>query len=100
MTLRDFFTKEIYTNIENAQGLMFNRFDRQPFSDFQAIEDIRTVNHFIIYNENQIVLSSSLPISFLNEVKKEASIQKNISQRYSGKVNNEKIFYVITKGSH
>ncbi|NMB27966.1 MAG: HAMP domain-containing histidine kinase [Tissierellia bacterium] len=98
MTLRDFFTKEIYTNIENAQGLMFNRFDRQPFSDFQAIEDIRTVNHFIIYNENQIVLSSSLPISFLNEVKKEASIQKNISQRYSGKVNNEKIFYVITKG--
>lgn len=98
MTLRDFFTKEIYTNIENAQGLMFNRFDRQPFSDFQTIEDIRTVNHFIIYNENQIVLSSSLPISFLNEVKKEASIQKNISQRYSGKVNNEKIFYVITKG--
>ena len=107
MTLRDFFTNEIYANIENSQGLIFNRFDRQPFNDFfeselsknprQAIENIRTVNHFIIYNENQIISSSSLPISFLNEVKKEAGIQKNISQKYSSKVNNEKIFYVITK---
>ena len=27
LTLRDFFTKEIYATIETAQDLMFNRFD-------------------------------------------------------------------------
>ena len=27
MTLRDFFTKEIYATIESAQGMMFDRFN-------------------------------------------------------------------------
>ena len=103
LTLRDFFTKEIYANIESAQGLMFNRFDSESFKYFfenprQAFENIRTVNHFIIYNENQIISSSSLPIDFLNEVRKEARLQKRNSQRYSGQIEDEKIFYVITKG--
>ena len=108
MTLRDFFTKEIYATIESAQGLIFNRFDGQPFnsifeSEFlknpqQALDNIRTVNHFIIYDEDQIILSSHLPMEFLNKVEKEAGAQKNNSQRYSGQVEDEKIFYVITKG--
>ena len=37
-------------------------------------------------------------MDFLNKVKGEIKVQKNVSQRYSGKVGNEKIFYVITKG--
>ena len=108
LTLRDFFTKEIYATIESAQGLIFNRFDGQPFnsifeSEFlknpqQALDNIRTVNHFIIYDEDQIILSSHLPMEFLNKVEKEAGAQKNNSQRYSGQVEDEKIFYVITKG--
>ena len=108
LTLRNFFTKEIYANIESAQDIIFNRFNSQSFKDFsefklskepkQAIENIRTVNHFLIYNENQIFLSSPLPMDFLNKVKKEASIQNTVSKQYSGEVNDEKIFYVITKG--
>ena len=108
MTLRDFFTKEIYATIENAQGLMFNRFDIESIIDFlesnglensrQTLENIRTVNHFIVYNENEMITSSPLSMDFLNKVKGEIKVQKNVSQRYSGKVGNEKIFYVITKG--
>lgn len=108
LTLRDFFTKEIYATIENAQGLMFNRFDIESIIDFlesnglensrQTLENIRTVNHFIVYNENEMITSSPLSMDFLNKVKGEIKVQKNVSQRYSGKVGNEKIFYVITKG--
>ena len=64
----------------------------------QAMENIRTVNHFIIYDDNKIILSSSLPMDFLNGVIKEAMVQKDTSKRYSGQVSNEKVFYVITKG--
>lgn len=108
LTLRNFFTKEIYANIESAQDLMLNRFNSQSFRDFfesefmkdprQAMENIRTVNHFIIYDDNKIILSSSLPMDFLNGVIKEAMVQKDTSKRYSGQVSNEKVFYVITKG--
>ena len=108
LALRDFFTKEIYANIESSQDLLFNRFDDQFYEDFfeneglentrQKLENIRTVKHFIIYDENQIILSSHLSMDFLNKVKDEIRAQKNVRQRYSGEVDNEKIFYVITKG--
>ncbi len=108
LTLRNFFTKEIYANIESAQDFIFNQFNSYPFEDFpvseffenpkENIENIRTVNHFLIYNENQIFLSSPLPMDFLNKVKEEANIQNTISKQYSGQVNDKKIFYVITKG--
>lgn len=108
LTLRDFFTNEIYATIESAQGLIFNRYDIHSIRSFleaegiensrQTLENIRTVNHFIIYDDNQMILSDSLSMKFLNKVKLEAINQKNNSQRYSGKVKDEKIFYVITKG--
>lgn len=108
LTLRDFFTKEIYANIESAQDLLFYRYSDNFYEDFispekkesstKKIEDIRTVNHFIIYNENKIISSKPLSMEFLNKIKSEIVEQKNIRQRYSGKVGDEKLFYVITKG--
>lgn len=108
LTLRDFFTKEIYANIESAQDLLFYRYSDNSYENFalpdnaedsrKKIEDIRTVNHFIIYNGNKIISSKPLPAEFLNKVKSEIVEQKDIRQRYSGKVEDEKLFYVITKG--
>ncbi|HSH36194.1 HAMP domain-containing sensor histidine kinase [Schnuerera sp.] len=108
LTLRDFFTNEIYVTIESAQTLMFNQYDIRSIKDLlesqgpeksrQTLENIRTVNHFIIYDDHQIIVSSSLSINFLNEVKNQALTQEKNSQRYNGKVGDEKIFYVITKG--
>lgn len=108
LTLRDFFTNEIYATIESAQTLMFNQYDLRSIRDLlksqgpeksrQTLENIRTVNHFIIYEDSPIIFSSSFSMNFLNEVKNQALNQRNNSERYSGKVGTEKIFYVITKG--
>lgn len=108
MTLRDFFTEEIYATIESAQNLMFARYDLPYLRDFleseesedsrQTLENIRTVNHFFIYNENQIMSSLPLSVEFANDVRNQAQLQESSSQRYSGNIGDEKIFYVITKG--
>ncbi|GMG97394.1 HAMP domain-containing sensor histidine kinase [Tepidimicrobium xylanilyticum] len=108
LTLRDFFTNEIYITIESAQTLLFNQYDLRSIMDLlesqgpeksrQTLENIRTVNHFIVYEDSPIIFSYTFPLDFLNEVRNQALTQKNNSERYSGKVGTEKIFYVITKG--
>lgn len=107
LALRDFFTEEIYATIESAQSLMFSRYDLPSLKDFfesegknprQTLEDIRTVNHFFIYEDYQLYLSSPLNTDFVQHVKDQAESQKTISQRYRGTIGDEKIFYVITKG--
>lgn len=108
-TLRSFFTKEIYATIDSAQDFVFNQFDSQVYRDYlgseffgdkkQKLEDIRTVNHFIIYaDDNSIVVNFPVPDEFALHVLQESHMQKNISQEYSGVLNEEKIFYIITKG--
>lgn len=108
-TLRSFFTKEIYATIDSAQDLIFNQFDSQVYRDYigseffgsnkQKLEDIRTVNHFIIYaDDNSIVVNFPISKEFLLDVKAESDIQKTNSEEYSGYLKGEKVFYIITKG--
>jgi len=108
LTLRSFFTEEIYATIESAQNLMLNRYDLPSLRKFlesdnlgnprQALESIRTVHHFFLFDNYQVFFSSPLDTKFIEQVKEQARIQQNDSQRYSGTVGDEKIFYVITKG--
>ena len=109
VTLRAFFTNEIYATIDSAQDLIFNQFDSQVYRDYlgsdffgdkdQILEDIRTVNHFIIYpDDNSIVINFPISKEFVLGVKDQSDIQKTNSQEYSGVLNNEKVFYIITKG--
>lgn len=113
-TLRDFFTREIYATIESAQWLQFNRFNNElsgeawesgiPGDQRQQLQNIRTVHHFLILSEDQTIVSPRLSPEFrllpefLNKVTYEAKEQTFDSQRYSGQVEDEKIFYVINKG--
>lgn len=106
-TLRSFFTKEVYASIDAAQDLVFNQFSSDIYRDSlgpdffgensEILKNIRTVNHFIIH-DNKIILDSSVPRSFLDIATKEAYSQKEISKEYTGKIGEQKIFYVITKG--
>jgi len=110
-TLRDFFTKEIYATIENAQILLFSRFSdeltREAWESGNIFrrppsQDIRTVNHIIILKENQTIISPSdpmprLPIGLLDKIKNETDIQDAQSQRYSGQVGSRRVFYVASK---
>jgi len=107
-TLRNFFTEEIYETIRAAQDLVFNQFEGNVYRDYigpnffgtkdESLNNIRTVKHIIIYDENKVVLSSSITMEFLEKVKDQALSQKSISQEYSGKINKENIFYIISKG--
>lgn len=107
-TLRDFFTREIYASIHAAQDLVFNQFDSDVYRDYigsdffgkdeQVLENVRTVKHFIIYDDNKVIISSTLPADFLKKVQQEALVQEYISQEYSGHIDGEKVFYIISKG--
>jgi len=107
-TLRDFFTREIYASIHSAQDLVFNQFDSNIYRDYigsdffgkdeQVLENIRTVKHFIIYDDNKVIISSKLPTDFLKKVQQEALTQENVSQEYRGDIDGGKVFYIISKG--
>lgn len=108
-TLRNFFTEEIYATISSAQDLVFNQFDSNVYRDYlgsdffgtneEILENIRTVGHFIIYEDSNSVISNfSIPEEFLEKIRIESLTQQNISQEYSGKLQGEKIFYIMTKG--
>ena len=106
-TLRGFFTREIYASIHAAQALVFNQFDSDIYRDYigpdffgdeQVLENIRTVRHFIIYDNNKLIINSSLPEDFLKQVQEEALNQKDISKEYGGDISGKKIFYIISKG--
>lgn len=106
-TLRSFFTKEVYATIHSAQDLVFNQFDSDIYRDYigsdffgdneQSLENIRTVNHFIIF-DNKIAFNSSVSIDFLTKAQNAASTQIDVSKEYRGDINGEKVFYIISKG--
>lgn len=107
-TLRDFFTNEIYATIDSAQDLIFNQFDSDIYRNFlesklfgttdESLENIRTVKHFIVYDDNSIAVNFPIPADFIHNVKEEFLKQEDISQEYSGELEGEKVFYIITKG--
>lgn len=107
-TLRDFFTKEIYATISSAQDLVFNQFDSDIYRNFlgsdffgeknKTLENIRTVRHIIIYDDNSVAINYPISTDFLSQVKEEFLAQEDISKEYSGFLEGEKIFYIITKG--
>ncbi len=106
LILRDFFTKEVYTVIESAQDLLFSRYSRDynndtvegMFDDRKASQDFRTVGHFFIFNnETTIFLPSSFHYDFKLDVTTQAKNQVADSQRYSNRIDDRKIFYVISK---
>jgi len=107
-TLRDFFTKEIYASIESAQNLTLNRFNSEFTKETwergmllerkHQIQDIRTVNHFILIEDSQEIIASRLPLEFVHKIQSDIKNQTLDVQRYSGEIENRKIFYVVTKG--
>lgn len=102
LTLRDFFTKEIYKTIDSAQEIIFNQFEINDHNEdifgIDQFKDIRTVKHLLIYEGNHVALSSPISIDFLRQVKEDIETQKNVSQHYTGKMNKERVFYTITRG--
>ncbi|HLR21652.1 MAG TPA: HAMP domain-containing sensor histidine kinase [Tissierellaceae bacterium] len=105
MTLRDFFTNEIYSTIDSAQDIILNEYTMEDFwneniinENPNVLEDIRSVNHVLIYGNNQIILDSPISTDFLDQIKESISKQEDNRAYYKGDLEDENLLYVITKG--
>jgi two-component system sensor histidine kinase CssS len=101
--LRNFFTREIYATIEDAQLARLNnewasgleaipRVERE-----QKLQNYRAVNHVLLPDRGRTKHENRLPKSFLNKVRSEASQQEKTVEHYSKRIQNQTIFYVIRK---
>lgn len=102
-TLRSFFTDEIYSTLESAQNLVLNRYSIEDFdkinSNPSSLEDIRMVNHMIIYENNKIAIKNPIPNEFLNKIKEDIASQTIANERYKFSLDSENVFYIINRGS-
>ncbi len=102
-TLRSFFTDEIYSTLESAQNIVLNRYSIEDFDNINSnpssLDDIRMVNHMIIYENNKIAIKNPIPNEFLNKIKEDISSQNIENKRYKFSLDNENVFYIINKGS-
>ena len=102
-TLRSFFTEETYSTLESAQNIILNGYSIEEFNDMSFdtsnLEDIRLVNHMIVYENNKIGIKNPIPKEFLNKIKEDISSQEDIIQRYKYSFEDKNIFYIISKGS-
>ncbi|NLB52468.1 MAG: HAMP domain-containing histidine kinase [Syntrophomonadaceae bacterium] len=106
LTLRDFFTKEIYASIESSQSSIVGTSTNNEFlrgntgmqrrgQGQMMMRNNRVVNHLLISSQG-IINSGSLPVDFLSQVQEQAEQQTDSTKRYSDQAGGEKIFYVIT----
>ena len=107
-TLRQFFTNEIYTTIENEQHILKeyglpSRSGEYYFSneDSEPTLGNRTVDHILLPEHGDISYFSSrvLPQDFLRKAQEDAISQRKIVARYEKDLGNRTLFYVIRKVS-
>jgi two-component system sensor histidine kinase CssS len=101
VTLRSFFMEETYRIIENAQMNRFagNVFEENPIARDQNRQSNRSVNHLVFLPHVGVVKDSKLPPKVLKQLYKEALLQEEVSKRYTRKIEGERIYYVIRKGT-
>ncbi|NPC94125.1 HAMP domain-containing histidine kinase [Bacillus sp. WMMC1349] len=100
-TLRNFFTDEIYSNIENEQHVLteysFSHSLERGFDDGNASRSAnRNVQHMLL-PENGAQYPQILPRSFIEKVQTLGKNQESESKRYSEKVDGEYVFFVLKK---
>ncbi|MDF2725869.1 MAG: cssS, partial [Paenibacillus sp.] len=103
--LGNYFTREIYRTIEDAQNSLFAGRQQDRIADRvqedsavierdQAEQNIRTVRHLIITTDGRLRPNpSSLPANFKQMLIDQARAQKLTSQRYEYHLNGNKVYY-------
>lgn len=103
-TLRDFFTRQTYATIREAQAIYLNNGSVSQIGDLAELDltnqQYRSVNH-VIFMENGTVLtgSPSVILQNMDAILKQAQHQQVSVQQYETKINGEKMYYVIRKAS-
>lgn len=90
-TLRNFFTNEIYKNIENEQQVLteypLNR-DGSP----KSTPENRSVQHILIPSDELNQMGQFFPHAFIEKIQAFVKKQKSATKRYSEEVNGQHIF--------
>lgn len=107
--LHSFFTREIYSTIEDAQNSLFaesrlqGRFDDRwltaPHSTLerdQVQQNIRTVRHALITEQGLLVPTlQAMPAEFRQQLVAQAALQTEPVQRYVRQLNGGTMYYII-----
>lgn len=105
-TLRDFFTNETYTTIENEQHVLTEyrlpgSIERRYYSEeATAPTTVRSVQHVLLPENEEASSDKDLSIlssSFIHKVYKLADKQEAKKKRYSADVNGEKVFLSLKR---
>lgn len=108
-TLRTYFTREIYKNIESAQDVM-KKLQMRDFSIISQntqiqmeIQDMRAVQHFILFpkkNSSPLgldVVMRQFPVAIIEQIRQQALQQQKMQERYKLNIKGSQVFYVILK---
>jgi len=112
--LREFFTNEVYSTIEGAQYNIINtrllknldvQYSNEEGNDGEL--DIRSVTHMQVPSQGiseaskvaitKAINSSEVNLGLVKEIIKQGESQSKLSKRYVKKIDDKKIFYVITR---
>lgn len=101
-TLQNFFTREMYSTIENSQNARlvsgWEHGVTDPVQRDEQRQNNRSVSHILLLENGLPSRSMPFSSSFKKEIQHEALMQRNMVSHYSRQIEKETIFYVIRKG--
>jgi len=108
-TLRTYFTREIYKNIESAQDVL-KKLQMRDFSNISQntqiqmeIQDMRAVQHFILFPKKSSpplgldVVMKQFSVTVIEQIRQQAFQQQKMQERYKLNIKGSQVFYVILK---
>ncbi|OZM57113.1 hypothetical protein CIB95_06490 [Lottiidibacillus patelloidae] len=100
ITLKNFFTEEIFTTIHYSQQFFYNKnrdLEIGKIDSPQEIQSIRTVNHVLVNNEGKIIKGTKLNPLIISKIITNINRENVSSKKYSIPFQGETIFIVAQK---
>lgn len=102
MTLKSFFTDEIYQTIEESQQFVdipsTRHHGRMGMGRHGMMQNhFRSAQHVFLDERGNVLMGGDFSKGVLSEFYEQASVQTGPSQRYQLEIDNNMLFYVITK---
>jgi two-component system, OmpR family, sensor histidine kinase CssS len=100
ITLKNFFTEEIFTTIQNSQQFFYHKnrdLEIGSIDSPQDIQSIRTVNHVVVNSEGKIIKGTKLNPFIISKIITNIESENVSSKKYSIPFQGETIFIVAQK---
>lgn len=101
MTLKSFFTDEIYHKIEESQLIVDAPINQRGHMGMgrhaMMQQNFRSVQHVFIEENGNVIMGRNFSQDVLSHFYEQAITQASTSKRYELEIGNEVLFYIITK---